>query len=171
MQCHEIMTGNVETVAPYHSVEFAARKMCEQMLGFLPVCNAELVPVGVLTDRDIATRVCAAGRSAVDTMVEEIMSRPGICCEAYAPMARVERLMVTHRITRLLVTDDDRRLVGVVSLTDLAQAEEPLRAARLLREISSRAFRVESPRSVRSVAPPADCPPTRSRRRRRANAG
>jgi len=164
MQCHEIMTCNVEYVAPHESVESAARKMSDQMLGFLPVCNEQLIPLGVLTDRDITTRVCAAGRSAADTLVEEVMTRPGVCCQAQSPVARIERLMTTHRVSRLLVTDEGCRLVGVVSLTDLAQAEEPLRAARLLRELTGRAFRIEGPRSVRSVPPPADCGSGRSRR-------
>ena len=171
MQCHEIMTCSVEYVGPRESVESAARRMHERMLGFLPVCDENRVPIGVLTDRDITTRVCAEGRPARDTLVEEIMTRPAVACQAYAPLARVERLMTSHRITRLLVTDDAGLLVGVVSLTDVAQHEEPLRAARLLRELTSRAFRVESPRSTRSVPPPEDWGPVRSRRRRRAHAG
>jgi len=170
MQCHEIMTSSVETVPPRLSVERAARKMFERILGFLPVCTEEGRVVGVLTDRDIAVRVCAAGRSASNTRVEEVMSHPVVSCRVYDPVSRVERLMTAHRKARVIVTDDQDRLVGVISLTDLAQHEEPLRAARLLRDISGRAFRFEGPR-LRSVPPPENASSPRSSRRRGENAG
>jgi CBS domain-containing protein len=170
MQCHEIMTSNAEFVTPRLSVEMAARKMSDRILGFLPVCEADGPVLGVVTDRDIALRVCAAGRSAQDTLVEEIMSQPVVSCRPYDPVARIERLMIDHKTARIVVTDDDGRLLGVVSVTDLAQHEEPLRVARVLQKLSSRAFRVESPRSVRSVPPPDGHQPS-SRGRRRSGAG
>ena len=73
MQCHEIMTCNVLHVGPEITVEHAARKMFEEMLGFLPVCNEQGQPIGVLTDRDITLRACAEGLAADQTRVEEIM--------------------------------------------------------------------------------------------------
>jgi CBS domain-containing protein len=168
MQCHEIMTCNVEHVAPELSVELAARKMFERILGILPVCNQEGQVIGVLTDRDIALRVCAVGRLPQKTRVGEVMSAPVVTCRAYDPVARAERMMIHHRKARILVTDDEQRLLGIVSLTDLAQHEEPLQAARVLRDVTARAFRFEGPRSVRSVPPPSAA--SRSRRRGKAEA-
>ena len=173
MQCHEIMTSTVEYVSPQATVEAAARKMHERILGFLPVCDDDGRVVGVLTDRDITLRVCAVGLSAQETLVEQVMSRPVVACRPYDPVARVERLMTSHKTARIVVTDEECRLLGVVSVTDLAQHEEPLRTARLLQKLSGRAFRVESPRNVRSVAPPPDSgqPSSRGRSRRKAAGG
>ena len=94
MHCHEIMTVKVESVVPHLTVELAARKMRDHILGFLPVCDEGGRVLGVLTDRDIALRLCAAGRHAGETRVEEIMSRPVVVCHAFDPIARIERLMI-----------------------------------------------------------------------------
>ena len=85
MHCHEIMTVKVESVAPHLTVELAARKMRDHILGFLPVCDEEGRVLGVLTDRDIALRVCAAGQHADQMRVEEIMSRPVVACRVPSP--------------------------------------------------------------------------------------
>jgi CBS domain-containing protein len=157
MQCHEIMTSNVERVAPAQSVAEVARKMGEQMLGFLPVCDDDGRVLGVVTDRDIALRACGSGLDVNATRIDEVMSTPVIACRAYDPIARAERLICRHRKARLVVLDDAGVLVGVISLSDLAQHGEPIRLARVLRELSSRGFRYEGP-GVRSVPPPPDTP-------------
>jgi CBS domain-containing protein len=167
MQCHEIMTCNVEHVTPELSVELAARKMFERILGILPVCNGQGQVVGVVTDRDIVLRVCAVGRVPQQTRVEEIMSSPVVACRPYDPVARAERLMILHHKARILVTSEQAELLGIISLTDLAQHEEPLQAARVLRDITARAFRFEGPRKLHTVPPP-DPPSSGQRSRRRS---
>jgi CBS domain-containing protein len=172
MHCHEIMTVKVERVVPHLTVELAARRMRDHILGFLPVCDQEGRVLGVLTDRDIALRICAAGRHADQTRVEEVMSRPVVVCHAYDPIARIERLMTTHKKSRIVVLDADERLVGVVSLTDVVQHEEPLRAARMMRAVTGRAFRFDGPKCLHPTPPPDSAQSNpRSSRRAKAEAG
>lgn len=153
--CSEIMRNQVEPAAPSQSVGSVARIMRDGQVGFVAVCDADRFVLGVVTDRDVAVRLCAEGGLGFDTPVSEIMTRNLVTCRPSDPLSRAEQLMIEYRKARVIVTDDEQRLIGVISLTDIAQCEEPLRAARILREISAREYRFR--RS--SVVPP----PGRSR--------
>jgi CBS domain-containing protein len=110
-------------------------------IGFLPVCDDERHLLGVLTDRDIAVRVCATGRAPSETPVQDIMSRDIVGCSPSDPVSVAESLMAKNLKSRIVMIDDDGRLVGLISLVDLAQYEDPLAVARLVRQVGIREFR------------------------------
>jgi CBS domain-containing protein len=126
MQISEIMTRDVETVAPDASLQQAAAAMEALGVGSLPVCEGRRL-LGVITDRDIVVRGVAAGFSPVDHMVRECMT-PDI---AYAfddeDTDEVLERMKALQVRRLAVLDRTKELVGIVALGDIAT--EPAAAA------------------------------------------
>lgn len=150
MQCAEVMRTDVIIVDPDDMVKVAAIRMRDANIGFLPVCDGEGKVVGTLTDRDIAIRVDAEGRSASSCRIGDVMTRETICCRAIDDLARVEDLMAEHKKSRILVTDEAGVLEGVVSLSDVAQFEGRRRAAETIREVTSREARpLTIPRACR----------------------
>jgi CBS domain-containing protein len=119
MLVNEVMTKHVEFVGPDESLEEAARKMKDLGVGPLAVCENEGV-VGMLTDRDITVRAVAAGRNPQTTKVRDVMSGELICCFEDQAVEVAAHLMRSQQIRRVLVLDRDKRLVGIISLSDLA---------------------------------------------------
>jgi CBS domain-containing protein len=146
MRCREIMRKHFESVAPDESVAFAATRMLDQKVGFLPVTTDDERVVGVVTDRDIVLRVCAAGLPADETLVRDAMTASVVACRTEDDVEAAIETMAAHQKLRLLVLDDADRLVGVISWTDIAQTEEPMRVARLVRDVTAREYRVRSVR-------------------------
>jgi CBS domain-containing protein len=142
MQCREVMRQHVATLPPEASAADAARMMAEHGCGMIPICSQDGSLAGVITDRDIVVRVCSEGRSPSDARLSEVMTRELVVCAPSDALQTAEELMIRHKKSRIAVVDGER-LVGVISLTDIAQYEEPLRLARLVREISSREYRLE----------------------------
>lgn len=112
--------------------------------GVLPVVDADRRVLGILTDRDIVLRACATGAVLADTPVSALMSREVVTCNASDSLQAAQELMILHQKQRLPVLEGGQ-LVGVLSLTDIAQVEEPIRVARLVREITARERRLEHP--------------------------
>jgi CBS domain-containing protein len=145
MRCEEIMKRGVRTVRESDLALAAAVAMRDDDIGFLPVCDPDGKAIGVVTDRDIAMRVCAADARASAMTVADVMTRSVVACRPHQAIARAESLMRRHRITRVLVTDDAGVLVGVVSLSDLAQYERSSAVGRTMRAISERKYAPERP--------------------------
>lgn len=145
MRCAEIMRRDVEWIREGDSTLAAARKMRDENVGLLPVCDAARRVVGVLTDRDLALRVCAEGRSAAATEARDVMTPQVVACRPGQPVGHAEQLMATHRISRVIVTDRDARLLGVLSLSDIAQYDSAARIARTLGSVTLRKYRSEAP--------------------------
>jgi CBS domain-containing protein len=137
MRCEDLMRRPVLYLRRNHSAAFAARRMREANVGFLPVCDDRGHVLGVLTDRDLALRVCATERSSTRTRVTDVMTREVIACRPEADVQVAEQLMEAHKKSRILVTSHDGKLQGVISLSDVARAFEPL-AAFTLRAVASR---------------------------------
>jgi CBS domain-containing protein len=120
MKISEVMTRGVECAHLGDSIAAAAARMRELDVGSLPVCGAGDKLVGIITDRDITVRATADARDPRATHVEDAMT-PGI---AYAfedaDIAEAARVMRDRQIRRLPVLSHDQRLVGIVSLGDLA---------------------------------------------------
>jgi CBS domain-containing protein len=136
MRCVDLMRRPVEFAIPGQSVTAAARKMRDANIGFLPVCDADGKVVGALTDRDIAIRACASDRAGTAT-VGEVMTPEVISCHPTDELGRVEELMAKYHKARILVTDGDGKLAGVISLADVASADES-GAAGTLRAVAGR---------------------------------
>jgi CBS domain-containing protein len=119
MHCREFMTHEVQWIAPDQSVARAAELMAFHNLGFLPVCTADGRPLGVITDRDIATRVTGKDQLGSQIRVEEVMTSPIQSVGPDCPIAVAGELMAEAGVSRLLVLDDDGVLEGIVSVADL----------------------------------------------------
>src|SRR6266516_5225512 len=119
MQIKDVMTRGVETIRPDASLYEAAQRMRSLDVGPLPVVDDERL-FGMLTDRDIVIRAIADGRDPMTTTVAEAMTADVIYCTEDQDVREAARLMEEHQIRRLIVVDRDHRLVGIVSLGDIA---------------------------------------------------
>ena len=137
MRCEEIMKRDVDCVSPRDTVEDAAARMRDENIGFLPVCDQSRKVLGTLTDRDIVIRLVAAKKPA-STFVEEILTREVIACRPEDTVRDAEKAMAKNHKSRIMCVDDGGRLVGVISLSDIAQHDRAGRAADTLRGVSER---------------------------------
>ena len=103
--------------------------------GSIPVCEGDKV-IGIITDRDIAVRGVAEGRGP-DTLVSELMSDGIICARADDDIQDVAQRMSREQIRRLPVLDEEDRLIGIVSLGDLARETDGAPAQKALEGVSA----------------------------------
>ena len=133
----EIMTRSVAVVQQDDSLQHAAQKMKTLNIGSLPVCDGDAM-VGVVTDRDIAVRGVAAGMIPQEARVSEVMTAEVHWCSESDSVQQAMELMGEAQVRRLAVLDENRKIVGVVSLGDLATRQSAHTDA-TLREISEHA--------------------------------
>ena len=138
MRCDEIMTRDVVSLRPMDRVDAAARRMGEENVGFAPVCDDDGRPMGAITDRDLALRVCAHDRRAGRTHVQEVMTRELLTCRETDDLERAETLMADHHKNRIIVVDGGGRVAGVISLADIVEHDREDRAIRTLRRVLER---------------------------------
>ncbi len=131
----KLMTREVHTVLPADSLQEAAAAMERHDVGALPVCEVGRRLVGIITDRDITVRAAACGLEAAAT-VAQVMTEQVRWCLQDEPVADVAQRMSQVRIRRMPVLDRGERLVGIVTLADLARQPD-CDIARVLTEISS----------------------------------
>lgn len=134
MQVSECMTRDVRVANPAETLEDAARTMADLDAGFLPVGENDKL-VGIITDRDIAIRGVGCG-CAPDTKIRDVMSEEVKYCYADDDVDDILNNMAVQQIRRLPVIDRDKRLVGVVSISDLATNGEMARSGEALGEIA-----------------------------------
>jgi CBS domain-containing protein len=134
MRVSEAMTRDVRVVSPDHTIEAAARVMAEIDAGVLPVAENEQL-IGMITDRDIAVRAVAQGKGP-DTRVREIMTPDVKYCFEDEPISHVAVNMGDLRIRRLPVLNREKRLVGILSIGDLAQVQGSQPAGQALAGVS-----------------------------------
>jgi CBS domain-containing protein len=120
MKISEIMTRKVVVVNRKTSLIECARRMSEFDIGVLPVIGEEGLVCGIVTDRDLVVRAMAETLDLYATRVEEIMSSPVAQCSEEDEVETGIRLMELKQVRRLVVTDQKRRAVGIVSLSDFA---------------------------------------------------
>jgi CBS domain-containing protein len=121
MKLSEIMTREVEIIQPDDTLQVAAQKMRARDIGFLPVCDGEEL-MGVLSDRDLTIRALADGMDVNVMLGRDLMTTPAIYCFDDQSVVEAAKIMKENQIRRLVVLSrDDKRLVGVVSLGDLAR--------------------------------------------------
>jgi CBS-domain-containing membrane protein len=121
MKVRDIMTASVDSIESSDTIGYAARRMVEDDVGVLPILSSgELV--GIVTDRDIAVRGVAAGIKA-DTPIHRIMTNQVATCSPDDDIETALLLMGREQIRRMPVCDDRNRLVGIVTLADLADRD------------------------------------------------
>ncbi len=121
MNIQDLMTRDVVTCRPEDSAGHAARLMWEHDCGVIPVVDAERRPVALVTDRDLCMAGYTTGRSLFDIRVESAMSKGVRAARVTDAIGTAESAMRQSRVRRLPVVDADGRLVGVLSLSDLAR--------------------------------------------------
>ena len=131
----EVMTPNPKTCSLEDSIESCASLMADANVGFLPVVNDYGTLAGTITDRDIVIRAVAHGKS-LDTRVQEIYSDNPVHLNRGDTLAEAEDLMMEAHIRRLVVIDEDKKPIGVVSVSDIGRFEKDLdRVAGVFRAI------------------------------------
>lgn len=118
MKVREAMTRDVRLVRPDQTIRDAAHLMAELDIGCVPVEDGDRL-VGMITDRDIAVRAIAEGRGPT-TAVREVMTPDVKYCYDDQSVDDITRNMADIRVRRLPVVDRNKRLVGILSLGDLA---------------------------------------------------
>lgn len=121
--CEDVMENEVDVLSRKDTVERAAAIMRESDIGFLPICDEENRPVGVITDRDIVLRVIAE-RRPLTTPVEQVMTRHVVTCSPFDEIAEAHRLMAEHQVSRIVCVNGGGHAVGVISLADLSDVDE-----------------------------------------------
>jgi CBS domain-containing protein len=137
MKIREIMTTNVECVSPETSITDLAQKMKTLDVGFFGVCENDRL-VGTVTDRDIVIRGIASEPDIRNITAREIMTHDVFWCYEDDDVKDVAEKMREKDVRRMLILNRDKRLVGVVSVGDIAQVEEQ-ESGKTLRDISEAA--------------------------------
>lgn len=136
MKVEQVMTSRTACLNSSNTIYDAALAMQKHNIGFIPVCDNESL-VGVLTDRDVVVRAISQGKDPSITPVEEIMTKEVHRVSLDTSMTEVADIMSEYKIRRLPVTDDER-LVGVISIGDIATHDGThSKAKRALSDISS----------------------------------
>jgi CBS domain-containing protein len=115
------MTRDVQLIEPTQTIRDAAKLMAELDAGIMPVREGDRL-VGMITDRDIAVRAVAEGKGP-DTLIREVMTEDVKYCYEDDDTNDVARNMADIQVRRLPVLNQDKRLVGIISLGDLAVSE------------------------------------------------
>ena len=134
MKIADVMTTNVEMIGPDAKLPEIARRMRDEDIGILPIADDDHM-LGVVTDRDIVTRGLADGRDPNSISARDVMSDGVLYCFADQSTSEVLDNLADVHVRRLPVVDRDKRLVGIVSLGDLATAGPLTKAGTALREI------------------------------------
>jgi CBS domain-containing protein len=134
MKVFDAMSRDVQIASPKQSIRDAARIMAKIDAGALPVGENDRL-VGVITDRDIAIRAVAEGK-APTTKIRDVMSQEVLYCFDDQDLEEVAQNMGEMKIRRLPVVNRDKRLVGIISLGDLARKEDAGTTGHAISEIS-----------------------------------
>jgi len=134
MRVSEAMSREVRLASPHQSIADAAQIMAEMDIGSLPVGEDDRL-VGMITDRDIALRGVGRGY-APDAKVKDVMTKDVKYCFEDEDLAHVAKNMGDVQVRRLPVMSRQKRLVGIVSLGDVALEAQPRHSADTLRKVS-----------------------------------
>ena len=130
----EVMTREIQVVRPDQTLREAAMTMAREDIGSLPVGENDKL-IGMITDRDIVLRAVAEGRSP-DTPVREVMTENIKYCYEDEDVAEVAQNMAELQVRRLPVVNRDKRLVGIVALSNMAQCGDKRATEDMLRGVA-----------------------------------
>jgi CBS domain-containing protein len=131
------MTTGVAVIDPEATIEEAAEKMKAHNVGPLPVCENDHL-VGMVTDRDITILGTAEGRDPHSTKVRDVMTPEVISIREDQEVEDAARLMEERQVRRLPVINEEKRLVGIVGLADVAnKSQDDFEAAHLTQRVAT----------------------------------
>ncbi len=137
MYVRDVMKKTVVTCKEKDSLKHCADLMRDWKIGMLPVVDPKQQLVGILTDRDIVVRGMAENRPQ-STEARAVMTKRLITCRQEDELWFAEERMASERKSRIVVVDDSRHVVGVISLSDIPMADEGPRASELLQQVTKR---------------------------------
>ena len=149
----DVMTSNPCTIDAERSVAYAAKMMREEDVGLAPIVEGDRL-IGMLTDRDIATRVSAQGRNPDQVKVREVASTQLVTVDPQQDLDEALRMMAKHQIRRLPVVDEDGMLIGVVAQADIARRGDDTMTGQLVEEISESGGQMSSFEERQFSTPP-----------------
>ncbi len=126
MKINECMCKDVCFIKPDCKVYDAARIMCENHIGCIPICDDKRQVVGLLTDRDILLRTVACNKDTKATPVSEIMTNDVCTCGCNDEVIHAQNKMESNQIRRIPVLDEQNKLVGILTMGDLAKYGDEL---------------------------------------------
>ena len=128
MRVSELMSKHVEAIAPDKNIRLASRWMRDNNIGSLPVVNDGKL-VGIVTDRDISCFAVAMGRDPSSTPIEKVMTTDVATCYDDDDITDAAHQMEQRHIRRLAVIDHDNKVIGLLSVDDLARGSHELAGA------------------------------------------
>jgi CBS domain-containing protein len=128
-QVSDVMQTNVEFCLPSATLAEVAKIMWDRDCGSVPVVTDDHKVVAMLTDRDICMAAYMTNRPLTEICARDAMSRELFSCRPYDRVPNVEHLMQDRQVRRLPVVNPEGRLVGIVSLADLARASRVRRGS------------------------------------------
>ncbi len=131
----DVMTENVVYLTPTDTVRQAALEMKQLNVGVIPVCDQDRRLLGVITDRDIVTRVVAEGRSLDQPLRDCLTPNPTTGRKDW-DLKDAIKMMESKQIRRLPIVEQDNRLIGIVSLGDITEGVNDKTAGQALEDIS-----------------------------------
>jgi CBS domain-containing protein len=131
----DLMTRGPRTIDTAGSAVDAARMMRDEDVGLIPIVESDHL-VGTVTDRDIAVRLVAEGKSPEKTRVADIASRELVTIDPDQDVDEALRLMAKHQVRRLPVVEEDGKLVGIVAQADIAKHVSAVQTGDVVEKIS-----------------------------------
>jgi CBS domain-containing protein len=131
----DLMTRSPRTVDSGSSAVEAARFMRDEDVGLIPIVESDRL-VGTVTDRDIAVRLVAEGKSPEKMQVADIASRELVTIDPDQDVEEAMRLMAKHQVRRLPVVEEDGKLVGIVAQADIAKHVSAAQTGDVVEKIS-----------------------------------
>ena len=132
MKAKEAMHKGVEWVSPDTPVTALAKKMLEQDVGAIPIGENDRL-IGIVTDRDITLRAVANGKDVSGLTARDVMTKGIVWCRDIDEVNQAANVMQTKQVRRLPVIDQNKRMVGILSVGDISHAASKRTAAEVAR--------------------------------------
>ena len=136
MKAKEAMHKGVEWVSPDTPVTTLAKKMLEQDIGAIPIGENDRL-IGIVTDRDITLRAVANGKDVSGLTARDVMTKGIVWCRDIDEVNQAVNIMQTKQVRRLPVIDQNKRMVGILSVGDISHAASKRTAAEVARAVSA----------------------------------
>jgi CBS domain-containing protein len=133
----EVMSGDCECIGEQDTLLDAAKRLAELNVGAMPICGEDDRLKGMVTDRDIVVKALAQGKDPGSTTAGELGEGKPVVIGVDASVDDALTAMKDHKIRRLPVVDDDKRLCGIVSQADLAKNIDEEKVGDLVEAISA----------------------------------